>query len=106
MQSSQDGAQNHFSDYATNPELTEGNGLVYSHFVSFIRGAKNMATPVRLVKLKCPRCAASHWVVDNDFRGLGLLGHRELDYDERAYHCPQCGKEDQASRFRRKPLWH
>jgi len=51
-----------------------------------------MATPVRLVKLKCPRCAASHWVVDNDFRGLGLLGQRELDYDERAYHCPQCGE--------------
>lgn len=51
-----------------------------------------MATPARLVKLKCPRCAASHWVVDNDFRGSSLLGQRELDYDERACHCPQCGE--------------
>lgn len=51
-----------------------------------------MATPARLVKLKCPRCTASHWVVDNDFRGSNLLGQRELDYDERAYECPQCGE--------------
>jgi len=51
-----------------------------------------LATPARLVKLKCPRCTASHWVVDSDFRGSILLGQRELDYDERTYKCPQCGE--------------
>ena len=48
-----------------------------------------MATPVRLVKLKCPGCAASHWVVDNDFYSYDLSNYR--DYDERSYECPQCG---------------
>ena len=51
-----------------------------------------MATPVRLVKLKCPRCAASHWVVDSDFRGSSLSGQKEFDYDERTYPFPQCGE--------------
>jgi hypothetical protein len=51
-----------------------------------------MATPVRLVKLKCPHCFASHWVTDNDFRGSSLMGERELDYDERTYACPRCAK--------------
>ena len=50
-----------------------------------------MATPARLVKLRCPHCGASHWVVDNDFRGSFLLGQKELNYDERAYECPKCG---------------
>jgi hypothetical protein len=55
-------------------------------------GARGLATPARLVKLKCPRCTARHWVIDNDFRGSSLLGQRELDYDERTYGCPQCGE--------------
>ena len=49
-----------------------------------------MATPARLVKLRCPRCGASHWVVDNDFYSPDL--HNHLDYDERTYECPQCGE--------------
>ena len=61
-----------------------------------------MATPARLVNLKCPRCAPSHWVVDNDFRGSSLLGQRELDYNERAYHCPRCGARRSGFRVQKK----
>jgi hypothetical protein len=48
-----------------------------------------LATPARLIKLKCPRCPASHWLVDNDFYGPDLRTY--LDYEERTYDCPQCG---------------
>lgn len=52
-----------------------------------------MATPARLVRLKCPRCSAGHWVVDSDYRGSSLLGFPELSYEERTYDCPRCGQE-------------
>ena len=31
-------------------------------------------------------------MVDHDFRGSVLLGQTELDYEERDYECPHCGK--------------
>lgn len=61
-----------------------------------------MATPPRLVKLRCPRCGASHWVVDHDNRGAILLGQRELSYDEREYGCPHCGAAGSGFRVRMK----
>jgi transposase-like protein len=61
-----------------------------------------MATPARLVKLSCPHCAATHWVIDNDYRGADLLGQRELDYDERTYACPHCGQQGPGFRVQMK----
>jgi ribosomal protein S27AE len=61
-----------------------------------------LATPPRLVKLKCPRCGASHWVVDHDYRGAVLLGQRELRYVERDYQCPHCGEAGNGFRVRMK----
>ena len=55
-----------------------------------LAGANGVATPRRLVKLKCPRCPASHWVSDSDFRSPDLRHY--LDYDERTYKCPHCGE--------------
>ena len=49
-----------------------------------------MATPPRLVELKCPACQRNHWVIDHDYRGSELVGKRELSYDERTYDCPLC----------------
>lgn len=49
-----------------------------------------MATPPRLVELKCPVCQHHHWVIDHDYRGSELFGDRELSYDERTYDCPFC----------------
>jgi hypothetical protein len=51
-----------------------------------------MATPSRLVELRCPHCTSSHWEIDNDYRGAGLLGGVELSYQERKYRCPHCKK--------------
>jgi hypothetical protein len=50
-----------------------------------------MATPPRLVELKCPMCHAHHWEIDNDYRGAELVGAKELSYAERTYRCPACG---------------
>ena|SRR5215467_7163540 len=51
-----------------------------------------MSTPPRLVRLKCPKCASDHWVIDFDFPGEGTT---EFDpaYEERIYACPHCGFE-------------
>ena len=51
-----------------------------------------MATPARLVRLRCPRCIAGHSVVDNDFRASHILGQKDLDYQERTYECAKCGE--------------
>jgi hypothetical protein len=65
-----------------------------------------MATPVRLVKLKCPHCSGGHWVMDNDFRGASLMGQRELDYDERIYKCPRCRETGPGFLVQKKtPVW-
>jgi len=45
-------------------------------------------TPARLVQLKCPECATTHWTIDNDHRGIGGI---DIDYSERNYQCPNCG---------------
>jgi hypothetical protein len=50
-----------------------------------------MATPARLVELRCPLCHEAHWVVDNDFRAAFLAGGQDLLYEERTYTCDQCG---------------
>ena len=44
-------------------------------------------TPPRVVQLKCPKCATTHWTIDNDYRGIG---GRYIDYFERDYHCHGC----------------
>ena len=49
-----------------------------------------MATPGRLVELRCPRCGGVHWEIDNDHRGMAFLRKRELLYPEREYRCPRC----------------
>ena len=49
-----------------------------------------MATPPRLVELKCLACQHGHWEIDHDFRGAELVGKRELSYEERTYACPLC----------------
>jgi len=49
-----------------------------------------MATPPRMVELKCPNCKCPHWEIDHDFRGTHLLGRPELSYGERSYSCPHC----------------
>lgn len=51
-----------------------------------------MATPARLVKAKVSTLYCDPLGRCHDFRGSSLLGQRELDYDERAYECPQCAK--------------
>ena len=51
-----------------------------------------MATPPRLVRLRCPSCCRTHWVIDSDYRGAALRGQAELRYDERSYSCPHCGR--------------
>jgi hypothetical protein len=48
-----------------------------------------MATPLRLVSLKCPRCGADHWELDSDFRGEEDPDE-EQPYGERTYRCPAC----------------
>jgi len=63
-------------------------------------GDRDLATPGRLVKLKCPSCTASHWVVDNDFYIPELRNH--LDYDERTYECPQRGSIGQGFQVQKK----
>jgi hypothetical protein len=50
-----------------------------------------MATPPRLVELKCPVCHAHHWEIDCDYRGAELVGQKELSYAERTYRCRPCG---------------
>jgi len=47
-------------------------------------------TPARLVKLKCPSCSASHWVIDCDFPGESTPS-LDLPYEARSYECPHCG---------------
>ena len=49
-----------------------------------------MATPPRMVELRCPRCRHHQWVIDHDNRGSELLGQPERSYRERTYHCPAC----------------
>ena len=49
-----------------------------------------MSTPPRLVRVKCPNCAASHWVVNCDFPGEGTPW-LDLPYEARTYQCPHCG---------------
>ncbi len=53
-----------------------------------------MATPPRLVKLKCPSCRETHWVIDHDFYAAYLVGEKELDYPDRHYSCPACECHD------------
>jgi TIR domain len=45
-------------------------------------------TPPKLVQLKCPECAATHWTIDSDYRGIDGI---YIDYSERDYECPGCG---------------
>src|SRR5689334_5322923 len=47
-----------------------------------------MATPPRLVELRCPACGRPHWQIDCDFRGMDP--DEEVPYERRAYHCPHC----------------
>jgi len=57
-----------------------------------------VATPARLVQLECPRCAASHWVIDSDYRGAELLGRPELSYRQRTYTCSSCHQTGEGHR--------
>ena len=52
-----------------------------------------MASPARLLELRCPRCGGSHWEIDNDYRGFDPadLGAEGSSYAERTYRCPVCG---------------
>ena len=50
-----------------------------------------MATPPRLVELKCPKCSFPHWEIDHDFRAAHLAGGVEKDYEHRTYKCNDCG---------------
>lgn len=46
-----------------------------------------MATPPRLVELRC-QCLAAHWKIDHDYRGT----HGEEEpYEARVYSCTECG---------------
>jgi len=45
------------------------------------------ATPPRLVELECPKCQATHWEIDHDYRGMD--GYYE-PYEKRVYECPNC----------------
>jgi len=45
-------------------------------------------TPPRLIQLKCPKCAKTHWTIDSDYRGIDGI---YIDYSERDYQCPTCG---------------
>lgn len=47
-----------------------------------------MATPARVIQLKCPGCAASHWVFDSDYRGMG---GEFVPFEQREYRSPHCG---------------
>jgi hypothetical protein len=44
-------------------------------------------TPPRLVELKCPKCAATHWEIDSHYRGMSGIF---VAYSERNYRCPAC----------------
>lgn len=46
-----------------------------------------MATPVRLLELRCPKCNQPHWEMDNDFRGIG---GKKIPYPDRTYACCHC----------------
>ena len=46
-----------------------------------------MATPARLIRLRCPHCRKSHWNVDNDFRGMDGVPTR---HENESYRCPRC----------------
>src|SRR5687768_3435977 len=62
-----------------------------------------MATPGRLVELRCPRCGAFHWEIDCDCRGADLDGdERGLTYPERTYECPACGVSGEGYEVGRK----
>lgn len=45
-------------------------------------------TPPILVQLKCPKCAATHWTIDHDYRDIDGI---YIDYSERDYQCFGCG---------------
>src|ERR1041384_186737 len=44
-------------------------------------------TPSRLTKLECPKCNATHWTIDSDYRGMDGI---YVAYDDRQYTCPRC----------------
>jgi hypothetical protein len=60
-----------------------------------------MSTPARLVRLKCPNCAASHWVIDCDFPGEGTPW-LDLPYEKRTYPCPHCCRDSAGHQVKEK----
>ena len=48
-----------------------------------------MATPARMIELKCPQCSATHWERDADFPGMD---GDFIEYSDRAYTCPSCAR--------------
>ena len=50
-------------------------------------------TPPRLVELKCPNCQGRHWTIDSDFRAAFMAGGVDLEYEQREYACPNCGRQ-------------
>lgn len=60
-----------------------------------------MSTPARLVRLKCPNCAAYHWVIDCDFPGEGTPW-LDLPYEARTYACPHCSREGKGHQVQEK----
>ncbi len=60
-----------------------------------------MSTPARLVRLSCPNCAASHWVIDCDFPGESTPWI-DLPYEKQAYACPYCGRESTGHQVQEK----
>jgi hypothetical protein len=60
-----------------------------------------MATPPRMVELRCPQCRVSHWEIDFDYRGAALVGKAELSYPDREHFCPTARERDQVMLFSR-----
>jgi hypothetical protein len=54
-----------------------------------------MATPARMVELRCPICQEVHWEIDCDYRGADMIpGGIELPYPKRRYFCLHCKRTE------------
>jgi hypothetical protein len=55
-----------------------------------------------MVELQCPLCGASHWVIDNDYRGSERLRLPEQSYRQRTYTCSRCRETNDGHKVLRK----
>src|SRR2546423_8320537 len=47
-------------------------------------------TAPRLSEIRCPSCARTHWIIESDFRGIGMAGEDNRSYPNREYRWRHC----------------